>query len=96
MHKEVFVKIVVNQATTLKNLQHACALIARVDPSTLTILQPVTQTHSIQTPKPKQLLEWQSLLLEKLVNVRVIPQITLLRTTIKNLLGRICIKEKRL
>jgi len=72
--KEVFVKIVVNQDTTLKDLQHACDLIARVDPSILTILQPVTPSRGIQTPKPKQLLEWQSLLLEKLINVRVIPQ----------------------
>lgn len=72
--KEVFVKIVVNQDTTLQDLQHACDLIAGVDPSILTILQPVTQSQGIQTPKPKQLLEWQSLLLEKLINVRVIPQ----------------------
>ena len=72
--KEVFVKIVVNQDTALKDLQHACNLIARVNPSILTILQPVTQLQGIQTPKPKQLLEWQSLLLEKLINVRVIPQ----------------------
>lgn len=72
--KEVFVKIVVNQDTTLQDLQHASDLIARVDPSILTILQPVTQSQGIQTPKPKQLLEWQSLLLEKLINVRVIPQ----------------------
>lgn len=72
--KEVFVKLVVNQETPLKDLQHACDLIARVDPSILTILQPVTQSQGILTPKPKQLLEWQCLLLEKLINVRVIPQ----------------------
>jgi len=72
--KEVFVKLVVNQDTNLKDLQHACDLIAKVDPSILTILQPVTQLKGIQTPKPKQLLEWQSLLLKKLINVRVIPQ----------------------
>ena len=72
--KEVFVKLVVNQNTPLKDLQQACDLIARVDPSILTILQPVTPVQGIQSPKPKQLLEWQSLLLEKLSNVRVIPQ----------------------
>lgn len=72
--KEVFVKLVVNQETPLKNLQQACDLIARVDPSILTILQPVTPLQDIQSPKPKQLIEWQSLLLEKLSNVRVIPQ----------------------
>lgn len=72
--KEVFVKLVVNQDTPLNDLQHACDLIARVDPSILTILQPVTPSQGILTPKPIQLLKWQSLLLEKLVNVRVIPQ----------------------
>lgn len=72
--KEVFVKIVVNKDTNLHDLQNACELIARVNPSILTILQPVTQTRGIQTPKSKQLLEWQSLLLKRLVNVRVIPQ----------------------
>ena len=74
LHKEVFVKIVVNEETTLKDLQYACNLIARVDPSILTILQPVTETQGILTPKSSQLLEWQSLFLEKLTNVRVIPQ----------------------
>ncbi|TGE36829.1 7-carboxy-7-deazaguanine synthase QueE [Desulfosporosinus fructosivorans] len=72
--KEVFVKLVVNQDTPLNDLQYACDLIARVDPSILTILQPVTPTQGILAPKPMQLLKWQSLLLEKLVNVRVIPQ----------------------
>jgi Organic radical activating enzymes len=74
IQKEVFVKIVVNKDTAVKDLQHACDLIARVDPSILTILQPVTQTQGIQTPKFQQLLEWQSYLLKKLVDVRVIPQ----------------------
>ena len=72
--KEVFVKLVVHQASTLKDLQLACDLIARVDPSILTILQPVTPVQGIETPSPKQLLEWQSLLLKKLMDVRVIPQ----------------------
>lgn len=72
--KEVFVKIVVNQDTSLKHLMHASDLIARVDPTILTILQPVTQSQGIITPNSRQLLEWQSVLLEKLTNVRVIPQ----------------------
>ncbi|MDR3602215.1 MAG: 7-carboxy-7-deazaguanine synthase QueE [Desulfosporosinus sp.] len=72
--KDVFVKIVVEKETTLNDLQNACDLIAGVDRSILTVLQPVTQIHGIMTPKPYQLLEWQSLFLEKLINVRVIPQ----------------------
>lgn len=74
LQKEVFVKIVVHTETTMKDLNNARDLIARVDPSILTILQPVTETQGIITPKPYQLLEWQSLFLEKLINVRVIPQ----------------------
>jgi organic radical activating enzyme len=74
IQKEVFVKIVVNKDTAVKDLQHACDIIARVAPSIPTILQPVTQTQSVQAPEFMQLLEWQSHLLKKLVNVRVIPQ----------------------
>ena len=74
LQKEVFVKIVVHEETSLKDLQNACNLIAGVNPAILTILQPVTKTQGIITPKPYQLLEWQSLFLEKLINVRVIPQ----------------------
>ncbi|SPF55411.1 7-carboxy-7-deazaguanine synthase [Candidatus Desulfosporosinus infrequens] len=74
LQKEVFVKIVIHKETTLKDLQNACDLIAGVDPTILTILQPVTETQGIMTPKPYQLLNWQSLFLKKLSNVRVIPQ----------------------
>lgn len=72
--KEVFVKIVVQQETTLQDLEKARDLIARVDSSILTILQPVTSTHGIITPQPYQLLKWQNFFLEKLSDVRVIPQ----------------------
>lgn len=72
--KEVFVKLVVNENTPLKDLETARNLIAEVNPETMTILQPVTKTRGIGTPQPFQLLEWQSMFLEKLSNVRVIPQ----------------------
>lgn len=72
--KEVFVKIVVNENTFLKDLETARDLIAGVGPEVLTILQPVTKTREIKTPQSSQLLEWQSLFLKKLSNVRVIPQ----------------------
>lgn len=74
LQKEVFVKIVVHKETPMKDLLNARDLIAGVDPTILTILQPVTETQGIITPKPLQLLEWQSLFLKKLINVRVIPQ----------------------
>lgn len=72
--KEVFVKIVVNEKTPLKDLETARDLIAGVGSDIITILQPVTKTGEISTPQPFQLLEWQSLFLKKLSNVRVIPQ----------------------
>ncbi|HBW36688.1 7-carboxy-7-deazaguanine synthase QueE [Desulfosporosinus sp. BICA1-9] len=74
LQKEVFIKLVVQEDTSLINLHIARDLIARVDPLIQTILQPVTPTHGIKAPKPDQLLKWQSFFLEKLRNIRVIPQ----------------------
>ncbi len=74
LSKEVFVKIVVHEETRLQELQDARDLIAGVDPLIRTVLQPVTTTQGINTPKPHQLIEWQRFFLEKLTNVRVIPQ----------------------
>ena len=74
LSKEIFVKIVVNENTPQRDLEDARDLIAGVKPSILTILQPVTKTRGINAPNPCQLLEWQSLFLKKLNNVRVIPQ----------------------
>lgn len=72
--KEVFVKIVVHRDTSGQDLNRACALIAGVDPSIVTILQPVTAYAGLRTPESKQLLDWQNLFLRKLADVRVIPQ----------------------
>lgn len=74
LQKQVFVKIVVNDKNILQDLQRARDLIARVDPSIFTILQPVTKTQGINPPKANQLLQWQTFFLQKLNNVRVIPQ----------------------
>ncbi|AFM41975.1 organic radical activating enzyme [Desulfosporosinus acidiphilus SJ4] len=74
LSKNVFLKIVVDEKAKLQDLQNARDLIANVDPSLLTILQPVTKINGIESPKPRQILDWQRLFLEKLKNVRVIPQ----------------------
>jgi organic radical activating enzyme len=74
LSKQVFVKIVVDEKSVLQDLIKARDLISSVDSSILTILQPVSQTRNINAPKPYQLLEWQSLYLRKLKDVRVIPQ----------------------
>lgn len=74
LQKEVFVKIVVDAETAIDTLREARNLIARVAPQIVTILQPVTKTRAIKSPAPNQLIEWQSFLLQKLSDVRVIPQ----------------------
>ncbi|WP_407308751.1 7-carboxy-7-deazaguanine synthase QueE [Desulfosporosinus sp. SB140] len=74
LSKEVFIKIVVDEKTSIQDLLKARDLIAGVNPLLLTILQPVTKINDINSPKPRQLLDWQRLFLEKLINVRVIPQ----------------------
>lgn len=74
LQKEVFVKIVVDSDTAIDDLQEARDIIARIAPQTITILQPVTLTRGIKPPSPNKLLEWQSFLLQKLSDVRVIPQ----------------------
>ncbi|HBV86933.1 7-carboxy-7-deazaguanine synthase QueE [Desulfosporosinus sp.] len=74
LQKEVFVKIVVHEETDQQELRNARDLIAGVDPLIQTILQPVTTTRGINTPKPSQLIEWQRFFLSKLKNTRVIPQ----------------------
>ena len=72
--KEVFIKIVVSSDTNIEDLLTARDLIAGINPALLTVLQPVTKIRNLKSPQPKQLLIWQSLYLEKLANVRVIPQ----------------------
>lgn len=74
LRKEVFVKIVVNEDTSTDQLQNVRDLISRVNPTIETVLQPVTSTRGIITPKPEQLIQWQSFLLRELSKVRVIPQ----------------------
>ncbi|EHQ90090.1 7-carboxy-7-deazaguanine synthase QueE [Desulfosporosinus youngiae] len=74
LQKEVFVKLVVHNQTDLNELRTARDLVAGVDPQIRTILQPVTAIHGIKAPEPYQLLNWQRFFLEKLADVRVIPQ----------------------
>lgn len=74
LQKRVFVKVVVKREDSLPDLQKARDLIAGVNPTILTVLQPVTKKLDINPPEPYQLLQWQTFFLEKLNNVRVIPQ----------------------
>jgi 7-carboxy-7-deazaguanine synthase len=78
-HCEVFVKMIVSQATLLDDLEKAAALMAAIDPHIPLFLQPVSsleQPHGLNPvpPSPVQVLEWQALLKQSLKTVRVIPQ----------------------
>ncbi len=72
--KEIFIKIVLHSMSSFSDLQIARELIAGVDTDIPTILQPVTATRGLVPPPPHQMLEWQDCLLERLKNVRIIPQ----------------------
>ena len=49
-------------------------MVARVDPKILLIIQPVTPIKNVPAVTARQLLEFQTLALRKLKDVRVIPQ----------------------
>lgn len=76
---EVFGKIIVSQTTLTEDLAQAANLIAEIDPNISVFLQPVSaleQPHhgNPSPPLPEQMLEWQALLKQSLVTVRVVPQ----------------------
>lgn len=72
--KEVFVKVVVAEQTTEAELKQASQLICAVDSTIPLILQPVTPMGGCEAVDAQRILEWQSLLLKNLHDVRVIPQ----------------------
>ncbi|HMP75583.1 MAG TPA: 7-carboxy-7-deazaguanine synthase QueE [Kiritimatiellia bacterium] len=72
---EVFAKAIVSADTTIEDLDAACAVLADAAPDTLFILQPMTPFRDVRNaPRPEQLLDWQARCLQRLRNVRVIPQ----------------------
>lgn len=72
----IFVKIVITANTDEDELTRAFSLVAAVDPSLEVVLQPVSEVGEelAKPPAPEQVLKWQSLGLEQLNCVRVIPQ----------------------
>jgi len=76
---EVFVKLIIAQATNAAELELAAELVAACNPSIPVFLQPVTplaKPHHgpMIPPTPTQVLEWQGLMKRHLKSVRVIPQ----------------------
>jgi organic radical activating enzyme len=72
--KEVYVKLVVSATTTNIEFFTAIQLIAAINPNTLLVLQPITTDQANLKITPDRLYELQEHALQRLSNVRVIPQ----------------------
>ncbi len=72
--KDLYVKMVVTSTTTAEEFLSGVELVARVDPTILLIVQPVTPIKNIRAATARQLLEFQARALNKLKDVRIIPQ----------------------
>lgn len=72
--KETYVKVVVGESTTLKEIEKAAQLVAGVRPGIALIIQPVSMNGAVRGISPARLLELQGQALKKLDDVRVIPQ----------------------
>ena len=72
--KDLYVKVVISRETSVEEFLTAAELVAEISPSTLFIIQPVTPVNEVQAASPGKILEFQSLALKKLRDVRVIPQ----------------------
>lgn len=72
--KEVFVKIVVCKETGLMEFDHAIDIIAGIDAAIPLVLQPVTPVGEFTGVSEKELINYHDRALNKLKNVRVIPQ----------------------
>ena len=71
---EVYVKTVLTGDTTEEEICQTVELVAAVDRDIPLVLQPVTPLHGVQAAPSEKILHWQSLALNKLSMVRVIPQ----------------------
>ena len=74
--RDLFVKIVVTPQTDGLELGKAFDLMAKIDPSLPLVLQPVTPWGAVaQSPSAEQLAQWRGEALERLKDVRIIPQV---------------------
>lgn len=72
--KDLYIKIVVSKETSIEEFSEAVNLIASTAPEKLLIIQPVTPFGKIKSATAEKILTLQSLALQKLDDVRVIPQ----------------------
>lgn len=72
--KDLYGKIVISAETTDEEFQEAVSLLAENAPEALLILQPVTPYGGVKACPPARVLSMQAAALQKLKDVRVIPQ----------------------
>lgn len=72
--KNTYVKVVVGESTTKDEIEQAAGIIFEVSPNITMILQPVSDPDGAGGIKPERALGLQKLALNKLVDVRIIPQ----------------------
>lgn len=72
--KDVYVKIVVSAESDEEEFKKALAIIKQVNENILLVLQPITPMGGLHEAPPAKMLEWQTLAMKILPNVRVIPQ----------------------
>ena len=72
--KEAFVKLVINDKMTKKEFLKAILLVAKINDSITFIMQPVTPINNCYGVSPQDMLSYQTMALEVLKDVRVIPQ----------------------
>ncbi len=71
----LYIKIVIDAQTKKEEVQEAVNIIAAVDPGITVVLQPVTPVAGIFAPDNAVLLDLQKICQEKILDVRIIPQI---------------------
>ncbi|MDD4169767.1 MAG: 7-carboxy-7-deazaguanine synthase QueE [Desulfotomaculaceae bacterium] len=72
--KDVFVKVVAGANTLATEIETAASLIKEIDAGITMVIQPVSPAGGVRGVAPGRLLELQSLALNILADVRVIPQ----------------------
>ncbi|MDO8494129.1 MAG: 7-carboxy-7-deazaguanine synthase QueE [Deltaproteobacteria bacterium] len=73
--KEVYIKIVVTEATDFKEIKEAAECIQTIDPSVLVICQPLTPVKQMpETISAKKLMQTEELLRSFLPHVKTLPQ----------------------
>lgn len=72
--KQVYVKAVIGDATSFKEIQQLCQVIAQVDKNIPLVLQPVTPKNNVRALNSAALMETLDYALKFLPEVRIIPQ----------------------